>query len=185
MNNTTKFLWCDLETTGLDPNTDKILEIGFVVTNAELETFAAFNAVIGRSPADLVRLDPYVRDMHNKNGLLNDCIRVFEAAGFNEAMVYHNAALFIAEHFPTDPKPSLFGSSIHFDRSFIKKHCPEIEAQLHYRMVDVSSFKLLAKEWYGKEAPKAASFHRVIDDLGASIAELKFYRENVFTSAPR
>lgn len=188
----TKFLWCDLETTGLDPKHDLILEVGFIVTDAQLTILDSFSRVVGRSPVDLVRMAPAARDMHTKNGLAKACTDAFEKEGFNEGLVERAAVQFIEKHFFPDPlpgqlvqleKPMLFGNSIHFDRGFIRAHMAQVESLLHYRMVDVSSFKILAKEWYDVVFPKpdfGNASHRVAADLTASIAELMFYREEVF-----
>lgn len=194
----TKFLWCDTETTGLDPEKDLLLELGFIVTDTYLNPLAQFSRVIGQSPADLVRMDLYVREMHSKNGLASECLAVFEKDGWNIAAVEKEALDFVTEHFPVlwrvsddpkvlpkrvDVKPSLFGNTVTFDLSFLKRHMPTLADCFGYRTCDVSALKPLAKEWFGFEVPKpdyANAAHRVVTDLHASIEELQSYRERIF-----
>lgn len=177
----TKFLWCDTETTGLDSERDLLLELGFVVTDAALNVIDSASWVIGQSPADLTRMDPYVRDMHAKNGLVTDVVREFEKHGFSIGLVEKQASLFVAHHFAE--KMPLFGNTISFDLGFLKKHMPALAAHFHYRTCDVSAFKLPLKEWFSFEAPKGVSEHRVKGDLKNSIAELKAYRDVMMNPA--
>lgn len=192
---TTKFLWCDTETTGLDPERDKLLELGFVVTDSELNALDSAEWVIGQSPADLARMDPYVSDMHTKNGLASEVLKVFEKGGFNIGRIQEAAIQFVTKHFPITEedteeegvKPTLFGNTITFDVGFLKWYMPQLAALFHYRTCDVSAFKLPMQEWFGLTVSKTKSNHRVKDDLLNSIEELQAYRETMLgfdTEAP-
>lgn len=173
-----KLLWCDLETTGLDPNACKILEVALVVTDGVfLEPIDEWSSVISYRGQVAGHVDPFVEKMHTQNGLWNECA----ADGAPGLLAVEEAACsFIVKHFDAGPeKPVLCGNSIHFDRSFIKRHLPRVESFLHYRMVDVSTLKVLADRWGYPLAPKPEypnQAHRAALDIAASIDELKFYQ---------
>jgi oligoribonuclease len=173
----------DLEMTGLEPARHVIVEIATIVTDDELEVVAEGpDLIIRASDDELARMDDFVRNMHTGSGLL-DAIRVatvtLEEAG--------KATLeFIREHVPEPRTVPLCGNSIGTDRRFLDVYLPDIEQHLHYRSVDVSTIKELAKRWYPDviaAAPPKTSTHRALDDIRESIAELRYYRTALFKPA--
>lgn len=165
----TKLLWVDLEMTGLDINEHVIIEVAAHVTDWDFKTLGNYEAVIHQSDETLARANPWARDQHAKSGL-TDRIR---SEGRPEAEVVREFCDFIHEQFGDEPAV-LAGNSIHNDRMFIKKWWPEVDACLHYRMMDVSSWKLVLQGKYGVQFEKANT-HRALDDIQASQAELEYY----------
>lgn len=165
----TKLLWIDLEMTGLDPETDKILEVAAEITDFEFKTLASYEAVIRQSDEMLETMNDWSKDQHAKSGLIDR----IKSEGRDENEVIHELVGFIRAQFGDEPAV-LAGNSIHNDRGFIKKWWPEVEALLHYRMLDVSSYKILMQTKYGIEFQKK-EVHRAFDDIQASIAELQYY----------
>ena len=171
----------DLEMTGLEPETDVIVEIVTLITDDDLNIFAEGpDLVIHQSDDVLARMNQVVVDMHTKSGLLHaikSSTITLEEAGA--------ATLeFIRQHIPEARTIPLCGNSIGTDRRFLAKYLPEIENYLHYRSVDVSTIKELARRWYpklGSDRPNKGGTHRALDDIRASVNELAFYREHVFT----
>lgn len=173
----TRFVWCDLEMTGLDPHYNHIIELGIIVTGPDLKPLGTFQRTIWQPEEALSRMEPFVRDMHTKNGLL-ERVRKSETSLRNAE---RDAVGFLLEH--VSPfEGILSGNSIHMDRSFIVKHMPTFDRLLHYRMVDVSSLKILTRAWF-PNAPgrsKVDADHTVISDLQQSIAELAYYQLTFF-----
>jgi len=174
-------VWMDLEMTGLEPETDVIVEIATLITDDDLNIIAEGpDLVIHQSDEVLARMNQIVVDMHTKSGLLeaikSSTITLEEAGA---------ATLeFIRQHIPEARTIPLCGNSIGTDRRFLAKYLPEIENYLHYRSVDVSTIKELARRWYpklGSDRPNKGGTHRALDDIRASVNELVFYRERVFT----
>lgn len=165
----TKFLWLDLEMTGLDPEKHRIIEVGIEVTNLDFKTLASYEAVISQSDEVLDDMHEWPKEQHAKSGLTERIKR----EGRPEKEVIHEIVGFIKAQFGEEPA-ILAGNSIHNDRLFIKKQWPEVEELLHYRMLDVSSYKILMESKYGIEFEKNAT-HRAFDDIQASIAELQHY----------
>ena len=171
----------DLEMTGLEPETDVIVEIATLITDDDLNIIAEGpDLVIHQSDEVLARMNQIVVDMHTKSGLLEaikSSMVTLEEAGA--------ATLeFIRQHIPEARTIPLCGNSIGTDRRFLAKYLPEIENYLHYRSVDVSTIKELARRWYpklGSDRPNKGGTHRALDDIRASVNELAFYREHVFT----
>lgn len=171
-----KLVWIDLEMTGLDPALDSILEIAVIVTDAELQPLGQYEAVIATSESQLALMNDYVRDMHTKNGLLQ---RV-KAATVSLEEAQAQALALVRQHC-AEGEGVLAGNSIHQDRRFLYRYMPQLEAWLHYRQVDVSSFKVLARAWY-PEVPKYGKEdkdHTALADIKESIAELRFYRQHI------
>jgi len=174
-------VWMDLEMTGLEPETDVIVEIATLITDDDLNIIAEGpDLVIHQSDEVLARMNQIVVDMHTKSGLL-EAIRT-STVTLEEAGA---ATLeFIRLHIPEARTIPLCGNSIGTDRRFLAKYLPEIENYLHYRSVDVSTIKELARRWYpklGSDRPNKGGTHRALDDILASVNELAFYRERVFT----
>lgn len=171
------FVWLDLEMTGLDLERCAIVEIGIVLTRGDLVPIAELERVIWQPDEVLARMEPFVRDMHMRSGLL-DRIR---ASKVSLADAERDALALVSQHCPIR-EGVLAGNSIHTDRSFLGRYMPRLEGWLHYRQVDVSSLKVLAGAWY-PDLPrfgKADKTHTALDDLRGSLAELAYYREKLF-----
>lgn len=170
----------DLEMTGLVPDRHVIVEIATLVTNDDLEIIAEGpDLIVGASDAELAEMDEVVVKMHTESGLLE----AIKASKMTVAEAGQATLEFIRSVVPDSTKVPLCGNSIGVDRRFLAKHLPEVEGALHYRSIDVSTVKELAKRWYpavyGK-APKKAGNHRALDDIRESVAELAHYRDNFF-----
>jgi oligoribonuclease len=177
----TRFVWVDLEMTGLDDKTCQVIEMAMIITDGELNELAVFEQCIWQPNSALESMSPFVRKMHTDNGLL-DKVR---ASTTSLAETEQKAMELLLQHVPFR-KGILAGNSIWQDRRFLLRHMPLFEASLHYRQVDVSSIKVLSKQWYGArgEAPSKASTHTALDDIRASVNELRWYRDHVFTLVP-
>lgn len=165
----TKLLWVDLEMTGLDINKDRIVEVALEITDFDFKTLANYEAVIKQPESVINAMSPWAASQHNASGLTAK-IRKSE---FSEQQVIKDISNLIKEQFGDEPA-ILAGNSIHNDRNFIKQWWPEVDALLHYRMLDVSSFKILMQGKYNYIFEKDSS-HRAFDDIQASIAELQDY----------
>ena len=168
--------------TGLDHTRDVIVEIATLITNDDLEIVAEGpDLVIHQPEAVLAQMDPFVVDMHTRSGLLEK-IRTSEVSLSEAGRL---TLEFIAAHVPEPVSVPLCGNSIGTDRRFLAAYLPEIENYLHYRSVDVSSIKELAKRWYphldARKLMKNGT-HRAMDDIRQSVEELRFYREHVFVT---
>jgi oligoribonuclease len=170
----------DLEMTGLDPARDVIVEIATLITNDELEVVAEGpDLVVHQPPEALAAMQDVVREMHTHSGLLP----AIAASRVTLAEAGEATLAFIREHVPNPRTVPLCGNSIGTDRRFLAVHLPAVENHLHYRSVDVSTIKELARRWYPEvlaEAPQKATAHRALDDIRESVAELAFYRERLF-----
>lgn len=170
----------DLEMTGLDPARHRIVEVATLVTDDDLAVVAEGpDLVIAASAGDLAAMDEVVRAMHTRSGLL----AAVQASTTTLAEAAAATLGFLREHAPTPGTVPLAGNSIGTDRRFLAAYMPEVEAHLHYRSVDVSTVKELARRWYPDAfatAPKKAGGHRALDDIKESVDELRFYRERIF-----
>jgi oligoribonuclease len=169
----TKLLWVDLEMTGLEVEKDVIIEIACEVTDFDFKTLASYEAVITHPDSVLEDMNSWSKTQHGASGLTE---RV-KSEGRDEKEVIHELVGFIKAQFGNEPAV-LAGNSIHNDRAFIKKWWPEVEAVLHYRMLDVSSLKILMQSKYNIEFKKK-EVHRAFDDIQASIAELQYYLQKL------
>jgi len=173
-------VWMDLEMTGLDPARNAIVEIATLVTDDELEIVAEGpDLVINPGAAAMAQMEDVVRSMHTKSGLLV----AIEASTVTLEEAGAATLEFIRAHVPDPRTVPLCGNSIGTDRRFLAKYLPEIEEYLHYRSVDVSTVKELARRWYPDVlagAPNKAGGHRALDDIRESVAELRYYRTSVF-----
>jgi len=177
-------VWMDLEMTGLDHTKDVIVEIATLITDDELNVIAEGpDLVVHQSEDHLAGMDQVVVDMHTKSGLL-DAIRV-STTTLDEAGAATLA--FIKEHVKQPRTVPLCGNSIGMDRRFLTAYLPEIEDWLHYRSIDVSTLKELARRWYPAQfssAPRKATAHRALDDIVESVSELRFWRASIFLPTP-
>jgi oligoribonuclease len=170
----TKFLWIDLEMTGLIPEKDVILEVAAEVTDAGFETLDGYESTV-QHPKEVVlqrmQENPWWQDYpDNRDDFLNKL-----AGSKSLEEVEKELVAFVDRHFGSEPAV-LAGNSIHSDRAFIKQWMPELELRLHYRMLDVTSWKVVMQSRYGVEFEKP-EVHRAFEDINASIAELQFYLE--------
>ena len=166
--------------TGLDPDKDVIVEIASIVTDDELNIVATGPELVMHAEQDkLDGMDKIVVDMHTKSGLLQ---RIKDTE-LTIAEAEAQTLAFFKEHIDTERTVPLCGNSIGMDRRFLAKQMPNIEEFLHYRSVDVSTLKELARRWYPevlKSAPRKEADHRALADITESIKELQFYRKTLF-----
>lgn len=173
----TKLLWVDLEMTGLDPDKDRIIEVAAEITDFDMKTLASYEACISQSDDVLGAMDDWSMAQHSSSGLVERIRR----HGKPDHDVQHELTGFINAQFNEEPA-ILAGNSIHNDRIFIKHWWPNVDKLLHYRMLDVSSFKIVMQAKYGVMYEKKEN-HRAFDDIQASIAELQFYLDWFKSSA--
>jgi oligoribonuclease len=173
-------VWVDLEMTGLDPERHHIVEIAVIVTDGALEREQEGPDLVVTAPAGaLEAMDPVVVRMHEASGLIGEIRAATLTVGQAESQVLR----FLTEHVPDSRSAPLAGNSVHADRAFLRRHMPELEAYVHYRNVDVSTIKELARRWYPEafeDAPAKDDGHRALADIRASIQELRYYRHSVF-----
>jgi len=171
-----RLVWIDLEMTGLNPRQDVILEIASIVTEPDLEVVAEGPCLPVHWPEEiLARMKPIVRNMHTKNGLIE---RVREAT-LRLSEAERQTMQFLREHCTEKASP-LCGNTVWMDRVFLMGQMPQVDAFLHHRVVDVSSLKELARRWRPdalQNAPTKPDSHRALDDIRASVEELRHYRE--------
>jgi oligoribonuclease len=169
----------DMEMSGLDPDKERILEVAVLVTDGELNVVAEGpNLILHQPDALLEAMDEWNTKHHSQSGLTK---RVREST-VDESQASAAVLEFLSEHTQKGKAP-LAGNSIHQDRRFVARYLPEVEDWLHYRNVDVSTIKELARRWYPKEyagRPTKKGSHRAMDDLMESIEELKYYRAALF-----
>ena len=167
-------LWLDMEMSGLDVNKEVIIEVACIVTDMNFRELDCFETVVKQPQSYLDNMDAWNKEHHGKSGLTAKV-----PTGMEPDMVEAKLVDLINKHFPeskTDPKkrPIMAGNSIAQDRLFIDKYFKTLAARLHYRMVDVSSFKVIITNKYDVEYKKQNS-HRALDDIRESIGELKYY----------
>ncbi|MGE0869433.1 MAG: oligoribonuclease [Kofleriaceae bacterium] len=177
-------VWLDMEMTGLEPANERIIEMATILTDGNLVEIAVGpDLVIHQSDELLAAMDDWNKKHHGSSGLTE---RV-RASTITEGDAEAQTLAFINAHVGAKDRPVLAGNSIHQDRRFIRRYMPTLDARLHYRMVDVSTVKELARRWYPQIAAKQPAkneTHRALDDIRESIDELRFYRANVFAPVP-
>ena len=182
-----RLVWIDCEMTGLDLGKDALIEVAVLVTDSELNVLGDGVDVVIAPPADglpglLEGMVEVVREMHTASGLLEEL-----ANGISMAEAQERVLAYVRQHVPEAGKAQLAGNSVGTDRGFLARDMPELEQHLHYRIVDVSSIKELARRWYPRvyfNAPKKTGNHRALGDIRDSIAELRYYREAIFVPQP-
>ena len=176
-------VWIDCEMTGLDLARDALIEIACLVTDGELNLLdEGIDEVIKPPPEALDQMVDVVRSMHTASGLLN-----MLEAGITLAEAQERVLDYVRRHVKEPRKAPLCGNSIATDRSFLARDMPELDAYLHYRMVDVSSIKELARRWFPRAyfaSPLKTGGHRALADIRESVRELQYYREAVFVPKP-
>lgn len=171
-----KLLWIDLEMTGLDPVEDRILEVAAIVTDWEFQEFATFSAVI---KVDKSVIDSrMVGEFWEKYSSVKEALVKQNQTGLPVQETERQLIDFLKEHFDTKEKVILAGNSIHQDRKFIDREWPEFAKLLHYRMLDVSAWKVVFEGKYRKKFAKPEA-HRALEDIRGSIQELKYYLKKV------
>jgi oligoribonuclease len=168
-------LWVDIETTGLIPRESQILELGLRITDDRLNTLSEASWVVQFARQDLSNLSDFILQMHTKNGLLFECMK----SNMSMAQVEDAASRWLFKRLPIvadGEEPPMAGSTVSFDRSFLREYMPRVDAHAHYRSFDVSTIKLAARLW-SPVLPtiKGRGTHRVIPDIEDSIAELNYY----------
>ncbi len=180
---TDRLVWIDCEMTGLDLARDALVEIACLVTDGNLTVLdEGVDLVIKPPPEAVDGMLPVVRDMHTTSGLIGEL-----ASGVTLAEAQDQVLQYVRSHIPDARKVPLCGNSIATDRAFLARDMPELDAFLHYRMVDVSSIKELARRWYPRAyfaSPPKHGGHRALADIRESIQELRYYREAVFVPQP-
>lgn len=170
------YLWVDMEMSGLDLGQCRILEVAAIVTDGDFKPRETYEAIVFQEPAVLEAMDAWCKDTHGKSGLT-----ALVATGKPEAQVEDELLALIDRHFRADERPILCGNSIGQDRKFIDAYMPRLGKRLHYRMLDVTSFKIVLGSRYGIDYEKKGS-HRALGDIQESIAELSHYLS--FVKAP-
>ena len=178
-----RLVWIDCEMTGLDLGADALIEVAALVTDFELNVLGDGIDVIVKPPQEaLAQMDEFVRTMHTSSGLLEEL-----DSGLTMGEAEEKVLGYIREHCADGSRPPLAGNTVATDRSFLARDMPDLESFLHYRIVDVSSIKELARRWYPRayfNAPAKTGNHRALADIQESIEELRYYRAAVFVPPP-
>ena len=178
-----RLVWIDCEMTGLDIERDALIEIACVVTDSELNLLDGGIDLIIKPPADAVdQMTDVVREMHTTSGLLADLGEGMTLAEASDAVL-----AYVKHHVREARKVPLCGNSIATDRWFIARDMPELDNWLHYRMIDVSSVKELARRWYPRvyfASPEKRGGHRALADIIESVREMRYYRDALFVPQP-
>lgn len=176
-------VWIDCEMTGLDLGRDVLVEVAALVTDSDLNVLGeGVDVVIKPTPLAVAEMGDFVREMHTTSGLINEWDAGVTAAEA-EALVLD----YIREFVPEPRKAPLGGNSVGTDKSFLMNEMPALVDHLHYRIIDVSSIKELARRWYSRvyfQSPPKTGGHRALGDIRDSIEELKYYRAALFPAAP-
>ncbi|MDR7168319.1 oligoribonuclease [Nocardia kruczakiae] len=177
-------VWMDCEMTGLRLDSDKLIEVAALVTDSDLNILGdGVDIVIHADDDALAAMPPVVQEMHAKSGLTEEVRRSTVTMEQAQQQVLD----YVREWVPTPGTVPLAGNSIATDRGFIARDMPELDAHLHYRMIDVSSIKELCRRWYPRiyfGQPEKGLAHRALADIEESIRELRYYRRTAFVAAP-
>jgi oligoribonuclease len=181
--NPDRLVWIDCEMTGLDLSVDELVEVAVVITDYELVPVdPGFRVVIRADEAVLEQMNDIVRTMHTTSGLLDEI-----PGGVSLADAEYQVNEYILKFVPEAQTAPLAGNTIGTDRAFLAKYMPRVDAHLHYRSVDVSSIKELARRWFPRvyfQSPPKAGGHRALADILESIRELDYYRRALFVAQP-
>ncbi len=176
-------VWVDCEMTGLDLKTDALIEVAALVTDSELNVLGdGIEVVIKPTPDSLAQMGEFVRTMHENSGLLP-----LLESGLTMAEAEEQVLAYVREHVPDPRRAPLAGNTIGTDRAFLARDMPTLESHVHYRNVDVSSIKELARRWYPRayyNTPAKNGNHRALADIRESIEELRYYRDALFVPPP-
>ena len=179
-----RLVWVDCEMTGLELGSDLLIEVAALVTDSELNVLGeGVDVVIGATHEQLANMLPVVRDMHASSGLTEEVL----ASTVTLQEAEQQVLAYVREHVPEPRKAPLCGNSIATDRGFLTRDMAELDNWLHYRMVDVSSIKELARRWYPRAyyaSPKKGGGHRALADIQESVLELRYYRAAIMVAAP-
>jgi len=181
--NPDRLVWIDCEMTGLDLSVDELVEVAVVITDYDLVPVdPGFRIVIKADDSALEQMNEVVRTMHTTSGLLDEI-----PGGVTLADAEYQVNEYILRFVPDAGTAPLAGNTIGTDRAFLAKYMPRVDAHLHYRSVDVSSIKELARRWFPRiyfQAPAKAGGHRALADILESIRELDYYRRALFVAPP-
>lgn len=178
--NADHLIWLDMEMSGLDPAVCVPLEIATLVTDSELNVLAEGpDLVIYQPDAVLDAMDQWNTEHHGASGLTEAVRRSPVSCEDAEALT-----LSFLKDWTEPGRSPLCGNSIGQDRRFLRRYMPRLDAHFHYRVIDISTLKELARRWYGVKPPPKKEAHRALDDIKESLAELRFYREHLFVPAP-
>ncbi|CAB4533893.1 Orn Oligoribonuclease (3'-_5' exoribonuclease) [actinobacterium SCGC AAA044-D11] len=178
-NESPNLIWVDCEMTGLDLNKDVLVEIAVLVTDSELNILGeGVDLVIKATPEQISGMNEFVTNMHTESGLITEIPGGVETSKAEEEII-----AYLEKYAPGAGKSPLAGNSVGTDRAFIARDMPLLNSYLHYRTIDVSSIKELARRWYPRvyfAAPKKTGNHRALGDIRDSIEELEYYRKAIF-----
>lgn len=178
-----RIVWIDCEMTGLDLVGDALIEVAALVTDSGLNVVGeGVDVVIACPPQAIAAMPDVVREMHTNSGLLDEL-----DAGVSMTQAQELVMAYVREHVPEPGKAPLAGNSVGTDRGFLRRDMPELDAYMHYRIIDVSSIKELARRWFPRayySAPRKAGGHRALADIRESIEELRYYRAAIFVPPP-
>lgn len=169
-----KILWIDLEMTGLDPHQDQILEVATIATDWEFQELGTFEAVVHHSNQVLDNMNDWSKVQHKKSGLTKSV----EQATDDSSAVEQKLIAWTRQNFDDESLVLLAGNSVHMDRRFIETHWQEFDQLLHYRMLDVSAWKVVFEAKYKRRYTKPEA-HRALEDIRGSIEELRYYLKKV------
>ncbi|MHA7238548.1 oligoribonuclease [Arthrobacter sp. TMS1-12-1] len=176
-------VWIDCEMTGLDLANDALIEVAVLVTDSELNVLGdGVDVVIKPSPESVAQMGDFVREMHTTSGLLEEL-----DGGITMEDAEQQVLEYIRAWVPEPRKAQLAGNSVGTDRNFLVRDMPLVVDHLHYRVIDVSTIKELARRWFTRayfQAPAKTGGHRALGDIEDSIRELRYYRSAVFVPSP-